>query len=366
MDFVDRLSRDKSCVEGVTVESRANILLAKLKMTSQMGGLSVELIFRNSGGSHQPRSEELVRELTDKYPVVRPVYLFLKSMLAKGLIADPSKGGLTSISLLLLIVSIVQDQELTASKLKTVSPRAADSPIPAFTPQTDPFQTQLPTQTNDTLPLTPQSVSLSPGKTLIDFLFWFGHRFNFSEYSVSVGSVREPFSSVYVPRQLPGSTLCVNHPYSPVIVTTKSFKHTEAFREWCKLTLNALYATCACQDLRGSNRHLGVPSIKLGTSKSELVLVKSSHPTLDSFMTLHLKTESKRLIADDTLSQTSTTNPTPRRRKLSSRSQTYEAKGDLPLPTIDITGSDRSVSFLLRKVLICAAFNPVTQLNPVT
>lgn len=353
------------------MESRASILLAKLKMTPAMGGMDVELIFRTTGGSHQPRSEELVRELLERYPAVHPVYLSLKTLLSKGSIGDPGKGGLTSLSLLLMIVSVVQNQYFAAFKLQSQSPKAQLLST-GFPSLEDPNQPEASSsgQSGIKQPTLDPDLSilpkLPPGKVLLDFLFWFGHRFNFAEFAVSVNTKQDTQSPVYVSKPAKGSTLSVIHPCNPTIITTKAFKHTDAFKEWCKLTLNSLYATCTCQDLKGTDRHLGIPMIRFGHLKTQAALCRPSYdPTLHRPQTdFALRFQGVPLrppVHEESKSLSEV--KLPCRRKLSSRSQTFEAKSDPTATPLDFVVADRSGGYLLRRTLFCSTFNPPTSLK---
>lgn len=370
-DFIARLEKDRSTVDQVLVESRASILLAKLKMTPAFGSQTVELIFRTTGGSHQPRSEELVRDLLEKHPTVRPVFLALKLLLAKNQIGDLGKGGLTSLSLLLLIVSVVQNQQIAASKLKVPSlapeeapaglPVSKDSGLPEGTSPSNPVS-KAPNPGAEVSPF-PEP---SPGKLLIDFLFWFGFRFNFSEFSVAISPSPETPTAVFVPRASKGSTLSVIHPCNPSIVTTKAFKHTEAFKEWCKLVLNSLYTSCACQSLRGPERHLGIPMIRFAHLKTQAVVSKASRdpalPRSPVDLTLRIQPEPRRPPVSEEVKSLSEVK-VPRRRRLSSRSQTYEAKGDSLVAALDLPAPDGSAGYVFRKTLFCSSFNAPTSLK---
>lgn len=355
-------------MEQVLVESRAAILLAKLKMTPAMGGLDVELIFRTTGGGHQPRSEELVREFLEKYPASRAVFLVVKTMLSKKAIGDLGRGGLTSLSLLLLIVSVIQNQEATATSLKVQSTKA-EQPAPGSGALKETGQPEVasPKIANAGLAsLGPRQLQpTSPGKLLVDFLFWFGFRFNFSEFSVAVSTSPEVPSAVYAPRSAKGPALSVLHPCNPSIVTTKAFKHTEAFREWCKLTFNSLYSACVCQALKGPERHFGIPMIHFGHLKTQATVVRSTvSSTPDSLGTdlaVRIHPELRRGLPPDETASASDSKP-PRRRRLSSRSQTYEARGEPVLSGLDLP-ADHSSGYALRRTLFCSAFNPPASLK---
>ena len=67
------------------------------------------------------KTVDLVRKYLDKYKVLKPIILALKTLLKNGNLNDPYKGGLSSYGLILMVVSFIQS-EIDNEKYNEASP----------------------------------------------------------------------------------------------------------------------------------------------------------------------------------------------------------------------------------------------------
>lgn len=371
-EFAKKMARDRALVELHWLESRASFTLAKFRLTLAHGGTNVELIFRSTACHHNPKTEEVVRDLTSRYPVVKPVYFAVKSLLADSPMADPNAFGLTSFSLLLMIVAIVQDADVAAYKYALSRP-SSDTCIPQpqapSGPDTHPIchsLRALPSEArrvSDTPSFLPLP-AISPGKLFIDFLYWYGIRFGYKEFAVRVSAKADFEGPVFPTKATTGlPPFCVYHPSNPTLVTTKAFKQIDELKQWCKLTLVSVFSHCFCRDLRGSGRTLGLPE---GIPKPKAVEARVAHLTssrrsIEGGVDETTETRSiqfRRAIDTPSVSveRTSQTGDSKliRRKRLSNKSQTYEAKVDQYLPPPEVTGPNPGDGYTFRRMLISA------------
>lgn len=347
-EFVARLAKDKTMMSDVSIECRSNILLAKIKTTAELGGLDLEVIFRPSGGGHQPRSEEVVRELLERYPVVRAVYFALKSMIERTAFGDPGKGGLTSLSLFLMIVALVQNADFAVAQLAKTSASADPAPAtgpavygcsqrtfltdsnrgtvegPSVNQSFDTTESETRRKSNQFIAL--PSKTLTAGKLLIDFLYWYGFTFNSSEFAIAAAiKSEEPLTTFPRKEAVIPPSFSVLHPLNRAIVTTKAFKGSDSFRQWCRLTFVNLFTKCQCKELREFSRQSLLPAGILGLGATEATCQKAD--STGDRITFRERREKS-------VSNLDSFKPVARRR-LSSKSQTYDAKANTALPLLN-------------------------------
>lgn len=365
-EFVTRLAKDKTVVNDMTIESRSNILLAKIKTSAELGGLNLEVIFRPSGGGHQPKSEEVVRELLEKYPVVRAVYFALKSMIERTTFGDPNTGGLTSLSLFLMIVALVQNTDLTVSQLTKTATSTDPCPFtgpslfgcsqrtfltdsnrgtvegPSANQSFDTTESETRRKSNQFITL--PSKTLTSGKLLIDFLYWYGFTFNYKEFAIAAAiKSEEPLTTFPRKETIISSAFSVLHPLNRAIVTTKAFKDSEGFQQWCRLTFVNLFTRCQCKELKELARVSVMPAGIVGSGVTEALLQKAKVKDSKAEGTLE-----ERIVFQErrekSVSNLDSFKPITRRR-LSSKSQTYEAK---PSTLLTLTSGISSMTNLIK------------------
>lgn len=146
-------------------------------------------------------------------------------------------------------------------------------------------------------------------------------------------------------------------------MTTKSFKQTDELRQWCKLTLVSVFTHCFCRELRGSGRALGLPTgiAKLRRVEARVAPASRYGRSVDHRQDDSMDSSSiqlRRVDEDPSVSVEQTSHagdPKPiRRKRLSSKSQTYEAKIDSCITTLEPAGPNPGDGYTLRRMLISA------------
>ena len=110
----------KDWVKDQTFLDRASIPIIKLVSSDKFLNFHID-ISMSSENHFGLKTVELVRKYLDKYKVLKPIILALKTLLKNGSLNDPYKGGLSSYGLILMVVSFIQS-EIDNEKYNESSP----------------------------------------------------------------------------------------------------------------------------------------------------------------------------------------------------------------------------------------------------
>ena len=110
----------KDWVKDQTFLDRASIPIIKLISSDKFLNFHID-ISMSSENHFGLKTVELVKKYLDKYKVLKPIILALKTLLKNGSLNDPYKGGLSSYGLILMVVSFIQS-EIDNEKYNESSP----------------------------------------------------------------------------------------------------------------------------------------------------------------------------------------------------------------------------------------------------
>ena len=159
-------------------------------------------------------NEHIINQFVEHYSLLKPVYLFLKSLFASNSLTCPESGGLDSLSLVLMIVSLIQEIEF----------KNLDDP-----------------------PDTPSYLS-SAEHLIIHFIHFYAFTFNYRLLTVCPHPPSFPSSSSFKSKNSNDSIqLEVINVFNKSIVITKSFKKTSDLIQILKLEYNRLFESCVCK-----------------------------------------------------------------------------------------------------------------------
>lgn len=273
---------------SVLLEQKEHILILTLKMSKEFQEQVVEIIFRQQKPRESIEKEEMITNYLIEYPLVRPLYLVIRSLLHHQYLDDPSTGGLVGFALLFMIVSFVQGfegpqsgdakssargpdnlglgmtrsgQELFSKNKKPLSPRrvshAPESDSEKETlfslyrgEQTFPLKRELflnedrstcRSQTN------PGQKQL--GEALLSFFYTFGFSFDYCRVGIRPLTFSAQQGSPFVPKTFGDrymGSLTVIHPHSKDLIITKNFKRTNDLKSFLQKCYLAFLTECRC------------------------------------------------------------------------------------------------------------------------
>ena len=99
----------KEWVKDQTYLDRASIPIIKLKANEKFLNFHIDISMA-SETHFGLKTVDLVKKYLDKYKVLKPIILALKTLLKNGNLNDPYKGGLSSYGLILMVVSFIQSE----------------------------------------------------------------------------------------------------------------------------------------------------------------------------------------------------------------------------------------------------------------
>ena len=114
-----KLMQKKDFVKEQNFLDRASIPIIKLVSNDEFNfHIDISMSSENHFGL---KTVELVKKYLEKYKVLKPIILALKTLLKNGSLNDPYKGGLSSYGLILMVVSFIQS-EIDNEKYNEASP----------------------------------------------------------------------------------------------------------------------------------------------------------------------------------------------------------------------------------------------------
>ena len=114
-----KLMQKKDFVKEQNFLDRASIPIIKLVSNDEFNfHIDISMSSENHFGL---KTVELVKKYLEKYTVLKPIILALKTLLKNGSLNDPYKGGLSSYGLILMVVSFIQS-EIDNEKYNEASP----------------------------------------------------------------------------------------------------------------------------------------------------------------------------------------------------------------------------------------------------
>lgn len=279
------------------LESKGGIIILKLKTTPKFESKNIEIIFKRNYSFGPPSKEEIIMQYLKRYPALKPLYIVIKSMLnGKGL-DDPSQGGLVNLGLILMIVSYIQQLEIShksnansiqqtftllneyrhtpqseeqerlwSSATETIcSEEQHFKTFPSEKLQIDAnnfsFATRKMSQEKhlSVLSLSPDSSNVnsptifespftfSIGELLLGFFSFFGHSFDYNFFYLHPNSHEgKPHNPICHKNSGFLPTLIVKNPYSPSIIITKNFKRTLELQNLLKSAFVSAFSVCSC------------------------------------------------------------------------------------------------------------------------
>lgn len=146
--FCECLGADPLLFADVSLIDRKSLLVVKVQMSAAFAFKRVEIAFRMYYLEDTTFSERLIRGYLAEHPPLRPLYFFLKHFFHKHQLDDQGFGGINTFSLLLTLAAFLQHRRLLP-------------PAPLYAPAR------------------PAPPAPSAGQLLLEFLFFFGHSFDF-------------------------------------------------------------------------------------------------------------------------------------------------------------------------------------------
>lgn len=310
--FQARCDSMKALFTHSYLERKDYICILKLRMTSKYNHQSVEIIFKRQMPKGTPIKEEVMADFLRCYPVSKPLYLVLRSLLHRHKLDDPSSGGMVSFALFLMIIGFVQhldniksmSEDPTNSRSLEGSPHSAfftwdgghenhrnaecinslrEIPngnsrrsLPVSRLEADEFgrlrvasesrisvgkSEHLLNEDRSTCKSHSSCSSKQIGEALIYFLQMFGFLFDYQKMfvmpSYTVGDRRSPFN---IKSDSFMNSLMIIHPRSNNLILTKNFKRTQELRHLLQMSYVALFSECGCswqKDARVKKRNQG-------------------------------------------------------------------------------------------------------------
>lgn len=286
--FTQKCKDMSKLFSSVLLEQKEHIMILTLSMSKEFQEQVVEIIFRQQKPRESIEKEEVITNYLIEYPLVRPLYLVIKSLLHHQYLDDPSTGGLVGFALLFMIVSFVQSfegsqngdlkgsakspenlglgmirsgQDLFSKNKKPLSPRRVSHAPELETEKESLFSLY---RGEQTLPLkremflnedrsTCRSQS-NPGQrqlgeALLSFLYTFGFSFDYCRVGIRPLTFSAQQGSPFVPKTFGDrymDSLTVIHPHSKDLIITKNFKRTSDLKSFLQKCYLAFLYECRC------------------------------------------------------------------------------------------------------------------------
>lgn len=323
--FTQKCKDMSKLFSSVLLEQKEHIMILTLNMSKEFQEQIVEIIFRQQKPRESVEKEELITNYLIEYPLVRPLYLVIRSLLHHQYLDDPSTGGLVGFALLFMIVSFVQSlegsqsgdlksaakspdslglgiirsgQDLFSKNKKPLSPRRV-SHVPEIETEKESLFSLY--RGEQTLPLkrelflnedrsTCRSQS-NPGQrqlgeALLSFFYTFGFSFDYCRVGIRPLTFSAQQGSPFVPKTFGDrymGSLTVIHPHSKDLIITKNFKRTSDLKSFLQKCYLAYLSECRCNsDKEVTIKKNSDAGIVFRFEKKDLELINESKVLPDS------------------------------------------------------------------------------------
>jgi DNA polymerase sigma len=213
--FADRLKK-LEYIKTVKFEERSSIDIIKLEMIKENQCQKIEILFKRLSFKNYPSNDKIMRKFMEMYPISKPLYLIFRKILQSQKLDDPSKMGLRTLSIFLIVVGFLQNQNYPISSNGVIQP-------------------------NELVHI---------GEIFVNFLSFYSYNFDFYKETIFphlVDKKHPPILAKNFDKQI--KTLTILNPYKSSIILTKSFKRTSELKSLFKLMYISLFQSCDCDQL---------------------------------------------------------------------------------------------------------------------
>jgi hypothetical protein len=246
--FNNFLKNTSTSVVRSEFAERKNITLMKLWVNQKLGGKRVEIIFRRFMVQTLPKNDSVIADYLKDYPISRMIYFLVRKLFRLSGLDDPLDGGITSFSILLMIIGFLQMIESSGRKGSDKNgSKAVDSNQSVLSTKCEEAND---CSADDLLSEHNHDKYVSNcrvGEIFLNFIYFYGFSFdygkNFISTYISRGSKCHPF--LIKPDSALSSLMIVN-PYDHNLILTKSFRKTSAMKQLFKLVYNNIFSMCLC------------------------------------------------------------------------------------------------------------------------
>ena len=276
--FKEFLSAHKKLVDHAEVGERKNISILKLTLTEFVSSKRTEVIFRRSFVQSLPKTESIIRDYLETYPITRMLYFLVRKIFHTAELDDPADGGINGFAIFLMIVAFVQ-------KIESSTPNNAEKQLKkANSPQLSSAPTNSGEFMNSSFEGHPSSQSVAGsnyincrkvGEIFLNFIYFYGFMFDYStnyiHTYVSKFSKCNPF---YLKVDPSLNTLMILNPFDHNLIITKSFKKTAHMKQTFRLLYNNYFAKCSCRGKKPLKTLEGVAKLPNSKMKVERLFIE--------------------------------------------------------------------------------------------
>lgn len=276
--FRDFLTIQPDFLLNSEVGERKNISILKLNLNQRFLNKRVEIIFRRSMIQSVPKTENIILDYLESYPISRMLFLIVRKILHSSGLDDPAQGGINSFAIFLMIIAFIQKIESSSGELnvglKVLQKNDGQSSI---------LNTSLSDMNNFQVESDPKALSNlmkyyincnKVGEIFMNFMYFYGYLFDYATNYIHTYISR--FSKCHPFYLKKDSTLCalmILNPFDQNLIITKSFKKTANMKQIFKLIYNHYFARCVCDSKYG----LELSSFNFNFGKSKVVLEQEVH-----------------------------------------------------------------------------------------